>query len=77
MGRCLWVLGERGEGIGVASYGHFTYLLNNTHIYMSLQLPDMYNLCVNREHIQNTFLLITSLIFKEFLIQKKFWKAET
>ena len=44
---------------------------------MSLQLPDMYNLCVNREHIQNTFLLITSLIFKEFLIQKKFWKAET
>ena len=25
----------------------------------------------------NTFLLITFLIFKQFLIRKKFWKAET
>ena len=25
----------------------------------------------------NTFLLITFLIFKQFSIQKKFWKAET
>ena len=29
-----------------------------------------------KEHI-HTFLLITSLIFNEFSIQKKFWKTET
>ena len=35
------VLGTRCEGMGVAIYGCFTYLLHN--IYMSLQPPDMHN----------------------------------
>ena len=45
---------------------------------MSLYPSDKYDLCPNwGAGSQNTFWLITSLIFNGFSIRKKFWKAET